>query len=234
MTEKKDLLRSALRESITNNYSCIPDEKSVDYKFSERFEKKINKITVWDELPPFFTPIRKAIITAALIIILLLTVGCAIPAIREPMLDYFIASYKNKNVFLWNDAIKQQTFTATYLPAYIPDGFKNIHCESSESEVYSIYERPSDENNTFAMIEYKQTLIPDSGVSTFSEIGTLEKAEYTEKDVYIYSLFGIDKVICEHGGYLIMFTCRGNTDTNDILKMISSLKEAEITVTKTE
>ena len=87
------LLKETLKE-----FQNIPSESEIDHAFSQSFQTKIRSITQKSESAVWRvwqTPVKRAVLIAILVMIMLATVACATPAIRNAIIDFFFVEDKS-------------------------------------------------------------------------------------------------------------------------------------------
>ena len=95
MNNSRLIFNSLLQQAVSEDYSFIPKEIEIEHTFSEKFNKKISAISFPDELSIFPLFRRKNILLlTAVILLLLFTIGCSVPQIRNAVKDYFEVEYK--------------------------------------------------------------------------------------------------------------------------------------------
>lgn len=227
MNDSRLIFNSLLQQAVSEDYSFIPKEIEIEHTFSEKFNKKISAISFPDELSIFPLFRRKNILLlTAVILLLLFTIGCSVPQIRNAVKDYFEVEYKRYFTVYWNSYVISEELDQKYLPTEIPDGYKEVHSEKEENRFYTVYEGTNNSEN-YQKIEFIQALIPENGVSFYKRWGTLKELDVDGIQGYIYTSYGTDYVICQYNGFIFEAVCHGNVDLNDAIKMLKSLTPVE-------
>lgn len=89
----------AFRKAASEEFECIPDEKSIDYNFSKTFDKKIESVFHHFEnggKHPI-SKLSKMIIAVAAAVVLILAGLMSVSAIREPVVNYIVKKYEALN-----------------------------------------------------------------------------------------------------------------------------------------
>jgi len=227
MNDSRLIFNSLLQQAVSEDYSFIPKEIEIEHTFSEKFNKKISAISFPDEFSIFPLFRRKNILLlTAVILLLLFTIGCSVPQIRNAVKDYFDVEYKRYFTVYWNSSVISEELDQKYLPTEIPDGYKEVHSEKEERRFYTVYEGTNNSEN-YQKIEFIQALIPEDGVSFYKRWGTLKELDVDGIDGYIYTSYGTDYVICQYNGFIFEAVCHGNVELNDVFKMFKSLNPVE-------
>ena len=227
MNNSRLIFNSLLQQAVSEDYSFIPKEIEIEHTFSEKFNKKISAISFPDELSIFPLFRRKNILLlTAVILLLLFTIGCSVPQIRNAVKDYFDVEYKRYFTVYWKSSVISEELDQKYLPTEIPDGYKEVHSKKEENRFYTVYEGTNNSEN-YQKIEFIQALIPEDGVSFYKRWGTLKELDVDGIQGYIYTSYGTDYVICQYNGFIFEAVCHGNVDLNDAIKMLKSLTPVE-------
>lgn len=227
MTDAKLTFNSLLRQAVSEEYCHIPKEIEIDYVFSEKFDKKMSAISLPDEVTFFPLFSRKNILLLTTIILLLLfTLGCSVPQVRNAIKDYFDVEYKTHFTIYWNSSVINEELDKKYLPAEITDDYIEVHSEKETKRFYTVYEGTSN-NDNYRKIELIQALIPENGVSFYKRWGTLKEIALDGFEGYVYTSYGTDYVICQYDGFIFEAICHGNVELNDVFEMMKSLTPIE-------
>ena len=227
MNNSRLIFNSLLQQAVSEDYSFIPKEIEIEHTFSEKFNKKISAISFPDELSIFPLFRRKNILLlTAVILLLLFTIGCSVPQIKNAVKDFFDVEYKRYFTVYWNSSVISEELDQKYLPTEIPDGYKEVHSEETENRFYTVYEGTTNSEN-YKKIEFIQALIPEDGVSFYKRWGILKELDVDGIQGYIYTSYGTDYVICQYNGFIFEAVCHGNVELNDVFKMLKSLNPVE-------
>ncbi len=227
MNDSRLIFNSLLQQAVSEDYSFVPREIEIEHKFSEKFNKKISAISFPDEFslfPPFKR--KNILLLTAVILLLLFTIGCSVPQIRNTVKNYFDVEYKRYFTVYWNSSAIGNELDKKYLPTEIPDGYSEIHSEKTENRFYTIYEGTNNIDG-YRKIEFIQALIPENGVSFYKRWGTLKEIDIGSIEGYVYTSYGTDYVICQYNGFVFEAVCHGNVELNDVFEMLKSLNPVE-------
>ena len=156
-------LGEVLLGATLNQFQSVPSEEEIDHTFSQSFQTKIRSITqksksavwrVWQ------APVKRAVLIAVLVMVMLVTVACATPAIRNAIIDFFLVE---------DETAYGITFDASEA-ANAPCVIKNIHVPIFEPEGYELILKEWDAsrvecawiNDNDEYIHYWQSLIRQS------------------------------------------------------------------------
>ena len=118
----------ALLDAAVESFADVPAEEALDTQFSPAFEKRIKRIskkTSGDTYRPVTTAMRRAILIAAIIAALAITV-MAVPQIRKAAIQFFIRNAGTHYEFTYDPeqlATAPKQIEKVYKPGYIPEGF---------------------------------------------------------------------------------------------------------------
>lgn len=162
-------LSDALLWVTMYEFRNVPSEASIDHSFSEDFQDAIAKISRRSENAVWRlwqAPLKRAILIALLTAILLATVACATPAIREAIIDFFFSeSADGKSYVITFDpeqaANAPRKIEEYWLPTYeTPDYALILQEKSSAGVVFAWMNENSD------IITYSQLFIPENANET--------------------------------------------------------------------
>lgn len=147
----------------------IPPENSIDHSFSSAFQEKILKISHKSESAVWRfwqAPVKRAIIIALLVAIMLTTIACATPAIRDALIDFFFTESESGESYAITFDPEQAAnapheIEEYWIPSYEPPNSTLIMQEASEAGV--VYVWMDDKNG---IITYSQMPIPENANET--------------------------------------------------------------------
>ena len=180
-------LGEALVRVALYQLQSVPAEAEIDYTFSQRFQEKIRRITKKSEKAAWRvwqTPVKRTVLIAILITIMLVAVACATPAIRNAVIDFF---------FVEDETAYGIAFD-TYDVANAPHTIENVYVPTLELEGYALVLKEYDDvgveytwiNEQDEYINYRQSLIHQSATDS-AWIGIdAEGAKRTTKNINGY------------------------------------------------
>lgn len=145
MAMSRDDFKNALREAVSAEFAEIPtDEDSIDYTFSERFEKRMNRLLKLQR-KPYWKYVNTASKRAAVIIAAVLTVFTAafsVKAIREPIISFIKQVYETFTHYSFGgDEIEK--ITKEYAITVLPDGFGQTNKIKQDAFIMTEYTNAS-------------------------------------------------------------------------------------------
>ncbi|MBQ9912966.1 MAG: DUF4367 domain-containing protein [Clostridia bacterium] len=134
MTEKQydDILKSGLILFKEKQLQSIPSEKEIDYEFSLKFKKEMEKLirnyesSLWLSMQK--TGRRVAVFIVALI--LSLTASLSIKAVREDVFDFFFRVFSDHTEYSGPVSYKDEYMKEYYIIPYLPEAFHILKDES--------------------------------------------------------------------------------------------------------
>lgn len=176
--------------SITlDQFQTVPDEVEIDHKFSPSFQNNIRSISrksehitwrVWQ------APVKRLILIAVLVTVMLAMIACSTPAIRDAIIDFFVVE-ENTNygiTFNPNGAVNAPSvIEEIYFPTFDPEGYALVCKKGNNSGVELMWINENDE-----YIHYWQSVIhKNATISTWIGINA-EEASRTTKNINGYSV----------------------------------------------
>lgn len=178
----RQLFINAFLEADDYFLGQIPAESEIDYKFSEKFEKKIEKL-IRAERKVYWrfvnTTYKKAII-AAVIMAIILSCVLGVSAVREGIIKFIIEKSNTSYDFKidgngTNDVLYKYRFSS------IPEGFRSIKVFEDPTGIDYVYV-----NDIGDVIELSQHVTDGAFLTYDNEHGTLSEITVNGMKVYIY------------------------------------------------
>ncbi len=184
MAITKAEFKQAFREVVSLEFSHIPtDENSIQYTFSEKFNKRMEKLikaqkkVYWNLVST--TSKRVAIIFLA--IFTMFTAAFSVKAIREPIVKFISEIYETFTHYFF-DGDTTDTITQEYSIKVLPDGFKQTN--QIKSDVFVTTEYQDDSGN---IIQFTQMTTEHSAGYFFdNENGTITTEYVGDVEVQFY------------------------------------------------
>lgn len=217
----KDEFKNAFREVISAEFSHIPcDEDSIDYTFSERFDKKMNKLIRTQRKPYYFliNTAAKKVAVIFVIFVTLTTASMSVKAIREPVVNFIVEVYESfTRYFFDGDTAKE--LKKEYVITELPTGFSQTSNDKTDISQTVILEDTNDN-----MIIFTQSV-------TENEIFDIDNQKETPKtenvngiDIRIYTYEKDKFIFWSDNGYFFQITAYGDIDDETLIQMIKSIK----------
>lgn len=156
-------LGEALLLVTLDEFQSVPSEAEIEHTFSQGFQAKIRGINKKSENAAWRvwqTPVKRAVLITVLIMVMLVTVACATPAIRNAIIDFFFVEDATAYGICFDP---DETVNAPYViedfyvPTFDPEGYTLIlkECTSSRGEYLWV-------NGYDEYIHYWQSLVRQS------------------------------------------------------------------------
>lgn len=135
MGMSKDDFKRAFREVVSSEFAKIPlDESDIDITFSEKFNKKMEKL-IKSQRKSYYILIntvgkRVAILFVA--IITLFTASMSVKAIREPVINFIIEVYESFTKYFFEGETAEK-IEKVYSITKLPVGFKQTQVMESDA-----------------------------------------------------------------------------------------------------
>jgi len=222
----EDILKRALIEAFSRDYSDIPNDEEIDkiHTFSNEFEIKMKKLQKKSKIKYvyiFNLQVRRMAVIAVCIIVIF-TASMSIEAVRTPIIKFCVTIYeKFSSILFINDSDNELSFPTTletlYAPDYVPDGYildEDINDSNMRILIYT--------NENGNEIEFNQYIITTTNL-------TINTEGITTEDIFIYMNKGIFytnkeiNVILWHDeqyGYLV----KSNIEKSLLQRMAESIK----------
>lgn len=221
MAMSKTDFKNAFREAVSSEFAHIPtDENSIDFTFSERFNKRMAKL-IKSQKKVYYNFINTAYKRVAIICIVLLTMlttACSVKAIREPIVNFFTEVYESfTRYFFEGDTV--DVLTKEYSISKLPDGFTQTN--KTQNDVFIITEY---RNKHGDIIELTQTITKHTEHTIDNE-----KAEvYTEMlgnlEVKIYDAYDTKQAVWIIDEYSFNLICYGDISIETIKQLIENIE----------
>lgn len=213
----------AFREVASEEFSHIPNEEDIEYEFSERFNKKMDKLFKKIERNSTHTvsklPKRILVVAAAIVIILagLMSVG----AIREPIVNFIVEIFNNSIDFNFSgDTSKKIEYEYSF--SKIPKGFEEISKTSDDGVVYTEYKNAE----TDELIILDQSVTDGSWITVDNEHGTISVEMIDGIETYIYTNENGEKIqaIWIEETYYLILTYYGDIEKDEFIELIKTIE----------
>lgn len=219
----REELFNALREVASEEFAHIPNEEDIAYEFSERFNKKMDKLFKKIERNCTYPTVRisKRIITILAAILIIFAGLMSVSAIREPIVNFIVEKYEIFVEFFFSGDISEQ-IEYEYGFSEIPDGFDLVTKTSDYDIVHSEYKNET----TGDEIVFTQTITDGLSLSVDNEHGTITNESINNVEVCVYKH--------ENGKYIqanwtsqtysLTLIYYGDIEKDEFLKLIESIE----------
>jgi len=193
----------------------VPDLSDIpDHVFSERFEKKMNKLIRREAAHPWAVShtLARNLIAAAIVIILLFTLCMSVGAIREAIFHFFTEHFETYDDVVFEMPEKTK-IEEEYIITALPEGFS-----LQEEEISKLFIRRSYEDATGNYIMLSQKLSFSNGLSVDNESLEYTIMEIDGRGVFISASEDIVSFVWDQDSYvfLLVLSCENVTIDNAI------------------
>lgn len=216
----REEFKAAFREVVSSEFAHIPtDESSIDFTFSEKFIKRMDKL-IRAQRKSYYKFINTAAKRAAVIfaaIITLFTASLSVKAIREPVVRFIKQVYETFIHYTFEGEIQPKIKKEFFIKT-LPDGFIQHDKIESDLAITTIY---VNDNNT---IKFTQQSTNNANHFFDNESGTLTKVTISGINVDIYESENIKHAVWTDEGYFFKLTCIGEINIDSVTMMIESIQ----------
>ena len=214
---------SVLREAASEEFAHIPDEDEIEYEFSERFNKKMDKLFKKIERNCNYPTVRisKRIITVLAAILIIFAGLMSVSAIREPIVDFVLEFFEEHIDFGFSGDVSQE-IEYEYGFSEIPEGFELTVKNNEGGTVYTEYTN----THTGDIIILTQSITDGDDISVDKEHGIITKEIVDGTEVYIYEHNSDDyfNAIMIKENYSVMLVYYGNIEKEAFIELVKSIK----------
>lgn len=222
MAITKAEFKQAFREVASLEFSHIPtDENSIQYAFSEKFNKRMEKLITsqkkvyWN----FVSTASKRVAIIILAIFTMFTAAFSVKAIREPIVKFIKQVYESFTLYLF-DGNKTESIIREYKITDVPDGFEQTDKIENDNSIITSYE-----NSVGETIKFTQQISNNhSGIYFDNENIEISKEAVNGIEVEFQKWYDTNSAIWTKDGYFFMIDCTGNIGIDDIKKIIVSIE----------
>lgn len=214
---------SVLREAASEEFAHIPDEDEIEYEFSERFNKKMDKLFKKIERNCNYPTVRisKRIITVIAAVLIIFAGLMSVSAIREPIVNFVLEFFEDYIDFGFSGDVSQE-IEYEYGFSEIPEGF----VETNKIKDYDIIKTEFINTETNEKIIFSQTITDGLFLSMDRQHGTITSELINNAEVCIYEH--------ENGKYIqanwtlqtysLTLIYYGDIEKNAFLDLVESIK----------
>ena len=221
MAINKNDFKNAFREVVSSEFAHIPtDENSIDFTFSERFNKRMAKL-IKSQKKAYYSLINtayKRVAIICIIILALLTTACSVKVIREPIVNFIKQVYESFTHYSYDGDTTDKITKEYYITA--PDGFNQTNITNNDFLITTEYT-----NNNGDIIEYNQmTTEYSTGYFVDNENGNIKTEFFKGIEIQFKERYDTKSAIWTQNGYVFVLDRYGNVSFDTIKQMIGSLK----------
>lgn len=222
MSMSKTDFKNAFREVVSSEFAHIPtDENSIDFTFSERFNKRMEKL-IRSQKKPYWIIINTTTKRVAVIIVAIFTVFTAtfsVKAIREPILEFIKHIYETFTHYSF-EGDTTEIITKEYIISQLPDGFEQTDKNTSKNSIITTYENSFGEIIKFS----QQTTNGHSGLFVDNENTDVIVETINGIEIEFREWYDTKSAVWINDGYVFEIHCYGNFNFDKIKGIISSIE----------
>ena len=218
----REEFKAAFREVVSSEFAHIPtDESSIDFTFSEKFNKKMEKL-IKSQRKPYWNFISTVSRRAAVIIVAIITLVTAafsVKAIREPIIKFIKQVYESFTHYSFEgDTV--EIITKEYTITQMLDGYEQFDKLTSENTIATTYKNKLGDTIIFTQMTTEYSIgyfVDNESGEQYTE--TVDDIEIEFKDWY-----DTKTAIWANDGYVFSIDCIGNISFEDIKQIIRNIK----------
>lgn len=153
MENSKDLFVKAFMEAERLDNINLPNEEEIDWNFSEKFERSMNKLIKKNDRIKLSTRrrIRKGLLAAIIAIIVLFTGLMSVSATRTPFIEFIKRIFPQFNEITISEESSPpvETIETEYTLSDLPQGYVLDTYQSDDYSVFAIWKNDSSEEIFF-------------------------------------------------------------------------------------
>lgn len=226
MAISKTEFKNAFREVMVREYEEIPEEEnSIAYCFSERFEKRMEKL-IRSQKKSYWCYVNtagKRVAVAALICLMLFTTACGIKPVREAVAGFLQETYEKFIRYFGDGDVEgmsnKNSISYEYRITMLPETFTEIEKIDCEILITTVYE-----NEAGDIIEFSQGIVDEDSYYLDNERGNVYTVSASDTEVMIYDGVGVKHAMWMKDGYYFHITYYGSVDVEEISRMVESIE----------
>lgn len=219
----REELFNAFREVASEEFAHIPDEDDIEYEFSERFNKKMDKLFQKIERNCNYPTVRvsKRIVTVIAAILIILAGLMSVSAIREPIVNFVLEFFDEHIDFGFSGDTSEQ-IEYEYGFSEIPEGFTLVTQTNNYDIVYSEYKNET----TGDEIVFKQTITDGKWISVDNEHGTTTTDFIDGVEVHVYEYDSGNYIHANwiKESYSLFLAYYGDITKEEFIDLVKSIK----------
>lgn len=215
-------LKNAFREVVSEEFAHIPtDENSIVFTFSERFNKRMEKLIKSQQkiYYSFINTAFKRVAILCIIILTMLTTAFSVKAIREPIIKFIKQIYETFTHYAFEGDTKE-IITKEYVITQLPDGFEQTYETKSENLISKTYQNASGTTIQFT----QQATKNNTGLYNDNENTVISKQTVNGIEIEFQEWYDIKCALWVKDGYFFKIDCYGDIDFDTIKKLIASIE----------
>ena len=218
----REEFKAAFREVVSSEFAHIPtDESTIDFTFSEKFKKKMEKL-IKSQRKPYWNFISTVSRRAAVIIVAIITLVTAafsVKAIREPIIKFIKQVYESFTHYSFEgDTV--EIITKEYTITQMLDGYEQFDKLTSENTIATTYKNKLGDTIIFTQMTTEYSI----GYFVDNESGEQYTETVDDIEIEFKEWYDTKTAIWANDGYVFSIDCIGNISFEDIKQIIRTIK----------
>lgn len=216
----REEFKAAFREVVSSEFAHIPtDESSIDFTFSEKFNKKMEKLIKSQRKSYyiFINTVGKRVAILFVAIITLFAASMSVKAIREPVIN-LIEVYESFTKYFFEGETAEK-IEKVYSITKLPVGFKQTQVVENDAGRNVTFE--SSEGN---IIVFTQSATQNAELNIDNQKVSQAIKQVEDKEIHIYYFESDTYMFWTDQGYCFQIISYGNIETDTLIEMIESIE----------
>lgn len=222
LSMSREEFKAAFREVVSSEFAHIPtDESSIDFTFSEKFIKRMDKL-IKSQRKPYWNFISTVSRRAAVIIVAIITLVTAafsVKAIREPIIKFIKQVYESFTHYSF-DGDTVEIITKEYTITQMLDGYEQFDKLTSENTIATTYKNKLGDTIIFTQMTTEYSI----GYFVDNESGEQYTETVDDIEIEFKEWYDTKTAIWANDGYVFSIDCIGNISFEDIKQIIRTIK----------
>ena len=197
MTFTKEQVSQAFIDVLNER---VPDLSHIpDHVFSERFEKKMNKLIRREAAHPWAVShtLARNLIAAAIVIILLFTFCMSVSAIRNAIFNFFRQHFEAHDKIIFELPDAKNIIEDEYTIIDLPEGYTLVKKEKNNAAITESYS-----NDNGDIIFFSQRIIPSNSLSLDNERSQYDEIIIDNHGLFISTKKSSVSLLWDYDGYV--------------------------------
>lgn len=216
-----DFLYKYVKSAENIMIDSLPKEEELSHKFSNRFQRKMNKLIQQQKRSPFmksFVNLGKRVAIIFLVIIsIIFTTTMSVEAYRTKFFEVIKEVWEEFTSIIFKN--KENIDDVKFIPinpTFIPDDFKIVDHEINSYEQFTYWE-----NDNGMEIMFEQAKIMANAIITDTEGIEVEEKFIGEQKIIYFTNKNVNQIYWYDDNYT--YTIISEYDKNELLKMAESI-----------
>ena len=222
LSMSREEFKAAFREVVSSEFAHIPtDESSIDFTFSEKFNKKMEKLIKSQRKPywNFISTVSRRAAAIIVAIITLVTAAFSVKAIREPIIKFIKQVYESFTHYSF-DGDTVEIITKEYTITQMLDGYEQFDKLTSENTIATTYKNKLGDTIIFTQMTTEYSI----GYFVDNESGEQYTETVDDIEIEFKEWYDTKTAIWANDGYVFSIDCIGNISFEDIKQIIRTIK----------